>query len=248
LRQAGVQWWIVFSLSGHGALIVFILISLYLFAIFRGVSSNQNVQIEHPLTTAPHYLFFYVTTPFLGGMAGYLGMLGLCNTVAQYSLGVAMGTLAATFLVWVIVDPVTAVLEATLSPTSRRHRAQRVAEARAERERRNQQRTDLLAGILKQEETRKRQWSELLKPQAEKLAGLLTADDIEFEQAERRAADIGADAWRIGGLSCMRQLREMAIEMCQQKDREGTVVDYISVWWDGIGKWQNPSINGAAGS
>ncbi|MBN2314165.1 MAG: hypothetical protein JXM79_09565, partial [Sedimentisphaerales bacterium] len=70
LRQAGVRWWVVFSLSGHGVLIVSVLVSLYLFAIFRGISSSQNVEIEHPLTSSTYYAAFYLLTPFLGGLAG----------------------------------------------------------------------------------------------------------------------------------------------------------------------------------
>ena len=76
LRQAGVRWWVVFSLSGHGVLIVAVLVSLYLFAIFRGISSSQNVEIEHPLTSSTYYAAFYLLTPFLGGLAGCLGMIG----------------------------------------------------------------------------------------------------------------------------------------------------------------------------
>jgi hypothetical protein len=37
LRQAGLHWWVIFSLAGHSAVVVFLLISLYLFARFRGV-------------------------------------------------------------------------------------------------------------------------------------------------------------------------------------------------------------------
>ena len=51
LRQAGIHWWVIFSLSGHSALLIFLLISLYLFAIFRGVGSNQRIEMEHPLTS-----------------------------------------------------------------------------------------------------------------------------------------------------------------------------------------------------
>ena len=85
-----------------------------------------------------------------------------------------------------------------------------------------------------------------MKSQAETLADLLTSDTIEFEDAERKAADIGANAWQIGGISCMRQLQEMAIEICNREKRSTTVADYISVWWDGIGNWRNPSIHRTA--
>ena len=134
LRQAGVKWWVVFSLSGHGVLIVLVLISLYLFAIFRGISSSQKVLPEHPLTTTTYYAVFYVTTPLLGSLASCLGMIGV-NTISQFVLGVALGTLGATFMVWVIVDPAIGMLEMLL-PASRKHRSQRLAQAKAEREKR----------------------------------------------------------------------------------------------------------------
>ena len=246
LRQAGVRWLVLFSLSGHGALIAFILISLYLFAIFRGVSGGQIHQIEHPLTSTGYYTVFYVTIPFLGALAGCLGMIGVCTIVQQFLQGAALGTLAATFLVWVIVDPAAGVLEVWLSPTARSHRAQRVAQAKLLRKKEQEEREQLLADILEKEELKKQQWAELLKPQAEELANLLTADTIDFEAAERQAGDIGVNAWQVGGLGCMRQLREMAIEICEQKERKTTFTDYVSVWWDGIGNWRNPSIHKGA--
>ena len=246
LHQAGVRWWVVFSLSGQGALIVFILISLYLFAIFRGVSSSQKLQLEHPLTSTSYYTGFYVTAPFLGGLAGCLGMIGVCTGVQQFLLGIALGTLGATFLVWVIVDPTAGVLEVVLSPASRKHRATRLAQVKAARESRQKEQERLLAEILEKEQQEKDQWAELLEPEAQRLAELLTADTIDFEHAERRAADIGVNAWRTGGVGCMRQLREMAIQICNQGGRGRASVDYISVWWDGIGNWRNPSLHKTA--
>lgn len=246
LRQAGVGWWVLFSLSGHGALLAFIVISLYLFAIFRGVSASQIYQIEHPLTSTDYYTVFYVTIPFLGALAGCLGMIGVCTIVQQFLQGAALGTLGATFLVWVIVDPVAGVLEVWLSPAARSHRTQRLATTKILREKEQEEREQLLANILKKEDLKKQQWAELLKPQAEKLANLLRSDRVDFDDAERQAADIGANAWQIGGLGCMRQLREMAIEICRQRERKTTFADYISVWWDGIGNWRNPSMHKAA--
>ena len=94
LRQAGVRWWVIFSLSGHSALIVFLLISLYLFVIFRGVSRSQKIEVEHPLTSTNCYMMFYVVAPLLGGLAGALGMIGE-NRIGQFLLGIALGTLGA---------------------------------------------------------------------------------------------------------------------------------------------------------
>ncbi len=238
LRQVGVKWWIVFSLSGHGVLIVLVLISLYLFAVFRGISSSQKVKVEHPLTSTTQYAFFYVSTPFLGGLAGCLGMIGV-DTFSRFLLGITLGTLATTFLVWVIVDPVVGLLEMFL-PTSRRHYTERLAQAKAEREMAQKASQRLLAEISARGESECRRWQELLKPQAEKLAALLAADSIDFQQAEREAVGIGASAWQIGGLSCMRELRDMALAVCKDKYSNRDIVDYIAFWWDGIGSWRTP--------
>ena len=243
LRQAGVHWWIIFSVSGHSTLLVLLMVSLYSFALFRGVGRSQTIEAEHPLTSTNYYIVFYIVAPILGGLAGCVGMIG-AYTMKQFLLGVALGTLGTTFLVWVIVDPVTALLEMLLPAASRKHRAKRLAQAKTKREKRQKDREHLIAEVLANEELDRRRWREALKPQAEKLAGLLTTNSIDFVQAEREAADIGVKAWQIGGLVCMRQLRDMAIDLCRQKNGNKTVVDYISSWWDGIGSWRIPSLQG----
>ena len=242
LRRAGVNWWVIFSLSGHSVLIVLLLISLYLFAIFRGAARSQKIEVEHPLTSTDYYTVFYITTPFLGGLAGCLGMMGV-SIIKQFLLGVALGTLGTTFLVWVVVDPVTALLEMLLPPASRKHRAERLAEVRAEREKRQKDREHLLAEVLAKEESDRCRWQEALKPQAEKLAELLTTSRANFRQAERKAVDIGVNAWQAGGLGCMRQLRDMAMDLCKKKYQDLMIVDYVSSWWDGIGSWRNQPID-----
>ena len=241
LRQAGFQWWIIFSLSGHSALLTFMLVSLYSFALFRGVGRNQKIEAEHPLTSTNYYMVFYAATPFLGGLAGCLGMIGV-NIIKEFLLGIAMGTLGATFLGWVIVDPVTGLLEMLLPPSSRKHRTERLAQAKAEREKRQKDRELLLAEVLAKEDSDRHRLQEVLKPKAEKLAELLTTNRTDFKQAEREAAGIGVKAWQIGGLSCMRQLRDMAIDLYKKKHQDSMTIDYISTWWDGIGSWRGPSL------
>jgi len=241
LRQAGVHWWIIFSLSGHSALLIFLLVSLYLFAIFRGVSRSQKIEVEHPLSSTNYYKVLYAAAPFLGGFAGYVGMIGE-KKISQLILGISLGTLGTTFLVWVIVDPAVGLLEMLLPASSRKHRAQRLAQAKAQREKKQKDRQRLLTEIFEKEELNRRRWQEILKPHAEKLAGLLTADKIDFKQAEREAIDTGVNAWQIGGLSCMRELRNMAMTISKEKSQDKAVTDYISVWWDGIGSWRNPSM------
>ncbi len=236
LRQVGVNWWVVFSLSGHGALILLVLVSLYLFAIFRGISSSQNVHVEHPLTSTPYYAVFYVAAPLLGTLAGCLGMIGE-TTVSQFLLGIALGTLGVTFLVWVIVDPAIGLLELLL-PASRKHRVQRLAEARALREQKQRDRENLLAEVLAKEDSARRSWHDTLQPQAETLARLLTVEPTDLERAEQEAVGIGVNAWQTGGVTCMRELRNMAITICEQNDHNRTPVDHITFWWDGIGNWR----------
>lgn len=240
LRQAGIKWWVVFSLSGHGALVAFVLISLYLFAIFRGISSSQKVHLEHSLTSTTYYAFFYVCAPFLGTLASCIGMIGV-NTVSQFILGIAMGTLGTTFLVWVIVDPGIGLLEMLL-PASRKHRARRLVLLRKEREEKQKQRDILLTEVVDKEEQDKQRWKEILRQHAEELSGLLSTDNIDNKKIELNAVNIGAKAWQIGGISCMRELRDMAISIYKQKNQNKDVVDYISFWWDGIGTWKAPSL------
>jgi hypothetical protein len=241
LRQAGVRWWVIFSLSGYSVVIVLLLISIYLFAIFRGVSRKQEV-VEHPLTSTNYYMFLYGVSPFLGALAACIGMIGVNNRVTQYLLGIALGTLVTTFLVWVIVDPVTGLLEMLLPSASRKHRAERLAQAKAQREEKQKERERLLAEVLAKEQSAQRSWQQVLKPHAEKLAKLLTASGVNLREVEREAVDMGVNAWQTGGLSCMRQLRDMAIEICKRKYQDSMIVDYVSSWWDGIGSWRNPSL------
>lgn len=241
LRQAGVRWWVVFSLSGHGVLIVSVLVSLYLFAIFRGISSSQNIIVEHPLTSTTYYASFYLLTPFLGGLAGCLGMIGTYS-MSQYLLGIALGTLGVTFFVWVVLDPVIGLLEMLL-PVSRQHRAVRLAEAKAERERKQRDRERLLQEVVEQEELNRHRWRKILEPEAERLAKLLIENKNDLHTAEREAIGIGVRAWQTGGVVCMRELRDTALRLCRRKSPDKGVIDYINFWWDGIGNWRAKPID-----
>jgi hypothetical protein len=236
LHEYGFQWWLIFSLSGPSALLILLLISLYLFALFRGVGEAQQIEVEHPLTTTSYYMGFYVAAPLLGGLAGNLGMLGA--DPVRFLLGVALGTLGTTFAVWVVIDPITGLIEMLL-PTSRRYRAERLARAEAQRRARQEKRERLLTEALARDERERQQWQQRLRPQAERLAALLACDAAGFARAEQEAVDIGAEAWRLGGLSCMRQLRDMTIA-AGGAGPSGQTVDYISYWWDGIGDWRKP--------
>jgi len=242
LHEWGFRWWIIFSLSGHSALVVLLLISIYLFALFRGMGEAQRIEIEHPLTTTSYYMGLYVAAPLLGGLAGVLGMLGTHEPV-RFLLGVAMGTLRTTFAVWVIVDPIAGLIEMAL-PASRKHRLERLAHAEAQRRARQEKREQLLAEAFAREEHEQRQWQQNLRPHAERLAALLACDARDFPRAQYEAVDIGASAWRLGGLTCMRQLRDMAVAIRRATgDDSEQTADYIVTWWDGIGDWRRPSLD-----
>ncbi len=246
LRQAKVHWWVLFSVSGYGIFLLPLLISLYLFAIFRGISSSQIVKIEHPLTTTSYYVFFYAGTPFLGGLAGCLGTIGVVNTPLQFLTAIVLGTLATTFLVWVVIDPITSVLETLLSPSGHGHRLERLARERAEAQRKNEHREHLLAEVLSKERQDILRWRQHLRLGSGRLAELITTEQLDARQSEREAISIGVAAWRMGGLRCMQVLRDMTLELAGEANQGKRVVDYISFWWDGIGTWQRPSVQEVA--
>jgi len=239
LRQAGFRWWVIFSLSGYSALLILLLVSLYLFAVFRGIDRSQKIEIEHPLTSTAYYTMFYDTCPFLGCLAGYLGMIG-ASKISEVSSGIALGTLATTFLVWIIVDPVIGSLEKML-PVSRKHRIQRLLQAKALRHQQQQEQKVLLDRILATEEQNRQRWQQILQPYSGKLAGLLSNQTYN-EQAEKEAVSICANVWQMGGLNCMRQLYSMTMEKCDRNYQNSMAANYLSNWWDGIGTWRNPSL------
>jgi hypothetical protein len=240
LQELHFKWWLIFALSGQSATVASVLISVYLFALVRDMSGTQQIQVEHPFTSTQYYMGLYVAAPLLGGLAGVVGMIG-ATSLSKYALGVALGTLGTTFCVWVVLDPITGLIE-TLLPASRAHRAERLAQAELERQARQEKRDKLLADAAVRERQEREQWRQLLQPEAQRLAVLL-ADDASGRRAEQEAVAIGARAWRLGGLNCMRQLREMAMEITRETAKPAKATDYISYWWDGIGDWQRPSVD-----
>jgi len=237
LRQAGFHWWVIFSLSGHSALIVFLLISLYLFAIFRGMDRGQKSAVEHPLSSSTYYSIFYDVVPFLGAAGGGIGMFGGAGLQELLS-GIALGTFGTTFMVWVIVDPSIGYIERFL-PAGRHHRIKRLARLKALRQRREIERKQLLERILEQEQQQQIEREKLLMPWARKLAGLLTCRGLDGNEAQKQAVTIGAEAWRLGGIGCMKQLHSLAMDICNSKYRDLYIADYVSIWWDGIGSWRS---------
>lgn len=237
LRQAGTSWWVIFSLSGHSALVIFIVISLYLFAVFRGVDRSQKIEVEHPLTSTAYYDIFYDISPFLGSLAGFISAVGV-QTGSGMILSVSLGTFGMTFLVWVIVDPAIGYLE-RLFPTSRKHRMLRLAQTREEKREKQEARKKLWADILAQEERDHKNWQESLQPCAEKIVQLLSDNNTPAKTAKEEAIELGVNAWQMGGLNCMRYLHEMIMDICKKKQQNSIFADYLSTWWDGVGSWRS---------
>jgi len=240
MHQAGFNWFVIFSLSGHWALIIILLVSLYLFIIFRGTDPGLNMQAEHPLTSTPYYMMFYSLTPFLGAIAGILGILGETR-IGTLLGGIALGTIGATFLTWVIIDPITGFFE-VLTPGPKKQRSLRIASAMQQKRFEQETRKQKLDSLFEMERENERMWREEFMPQAQRLAMLLKCDVNDFSKAEQEAIRIGVEAWKKGGLICMRYLRNMAIEIFKEQYGEEMLIDYISGWWDGIGRWRNPAL------
>ena len=237
LRQAGVRWWVIYSLSGPSAAVAFLLVSVYLFALFRGAARNQRTAPEHPVSRLGSYMFFYGISPFLGGLVGTFTMVGV-DSIKEYLLGMTVGTLGMTFLVWIVIDPAIGLFEMLL-PASRQYRGERLAEARVLRQKEQAERVSLLADIEAEEKLRRFNQQKNLEPFARKLADILASSEVSDEQNESEGTDVGVRAWQIGGLDGMHQLHEMAMDIYDREHGDLPIIDYISVWWDGIGSWRN---------
>jgi len=236
LRQADVEWWVIFTLTGHSAVMVFLFLSVYLFAFYRGVARSVKTEKEHPLTLQISYMLLYYLSPLLGASAGFLAMLGV-SPAKEFFLGVAVATFWATFLVWIILDPMISFTEMLL-PASRAHRRARLAQAKALRAQKQQERERLLAQLEREETYRLDQLRQTLAPLAERLASLLARGSPKSQQKQFSAIEIGVQAWQIGRLEGMKLLHEMYRERFEAKFEDKSVrIDFISRWWDGIGNW-----------
>jgi hypothetical protein len=128
LRWAGFNWWLVFSLSGYSTSMLLLLVCLYLFAFVHGIQGARRTEIEHPVTGTDYYMFLYVSTPLFAGLVFATGTENAPGT-SGYLISVAMGTLKATFVAWIVIDPLVGLMEMDL-PASRSHRAERLAQTK----------------------------------------------------------------------------------------------------------------------
>jgi|WetSurMetagenome_2_1015567.scaffolds.fasta_scaffold264379_2 hypothetical protein len=229
LRQAGAGWLLIFSLSGFSAVLVLLLVSVYVYAIFRGVVRSFDA-VEHPLTTSPYYVLLYDASPFLGAVAGLFGSFGQASA-SQVVVTIATGALSTTFLVWIVGDPLLGLVE-NLLPDGRRARLHRLAAARAEKNRLQQENIELLNRVIHAEQQNQAEWNRLLDPLAEQLVRAICPTEGPRQAS---AVRIGAQAWQIGGIACMKYLHHKV----QGRLKDQNLFDPIPDWWDGIGSWRN---------
>jgi hypothetical protein len=236
LREAGLHWWVIFSLSGHSGAFILFLTLVYSFAMFRGVSRSQKIELEHPLTCSRCYLSFYDIAPFLGGAAGLTAATFTHNSF-EILISVATGSMSSTFLVWILVDPAVSIAEMLL-PASKSHRKKRITEMK-ELQRRIQVDNERLMEELVEMESINRKTREIkLRNIAADLARLLAEHKIGCGNIEPQVVEMGGNAWRLGGVECMRQLLEMAEQAYQKQYKEPVTTNYAEIWWDGIGTWR----------
>ncbi|MCP4456333.1 MAG: hypothetical protein GY809_33165 [Planctomycetes bacterium] len=240
LRNAGADWWVIFYLSGPYAVTLFVLVSLYLFALYRGSKPTQALANEHPLTASEYYLVLYTSAPLLGAVAGTLHAILYRPNLYESVCNIAAATFYVTFASWVILDPILASLE-TFTPRGRAYREKRLEKQRAERLEKQRNRDALLELLIQKEKENEAIWTQTLTPYVPELCDLLNTSQSEFSNAEKRAAEIAIEAWRLGGLACMQFLHSRTLAVYQEKHPNRPLADYIMHWWDGIGAWKNPN-------
>lgn len=231
----------VFSVSGFSGIAFLFLMSIYLFAVFRGVVRKQLSQ-EHPLTSSPSYLLFYDSCPFWGTLAGLIsaGPIDAGSALELANLA-AEGALAMTFLIWIIGDPLLGLLE-NLLPASAAARRERLALEKENRRRREENRRRLLEQINLSEQTEQEQWLQQMLPLADKLIASLR-QGAPLEQLRQVAAEIGAAAWQKGGVKGMHYLLALINRLLSEQKL--SPLPHLAFWWDGIGKWRKPALKEA---
>lgn len=238
LRQAGLSWWVVFSLSGYGAVLFIFLAVIYAFAIYRGVVRAQCA-VEHPLSTTPMYLFFYDVAPFLGTIAGLFGCVGVTDISLVFRMAVE-GSVGMTFFVWVVIDTTIGLTESFL-PASRKARLERLAALRAEKHRRQLENAQLLEQIVQRQKELQHHWFVQFEQPTKQLAGLLASGHFSA-QAKSLAIQIGANAWQAGKIPCMRYVLDLLAKQLATLPADASLLLWTAIWWDGIGQWRTSEI------
>lgn len=231
LRYWGVKWWLIFSLSGYSLLVLLLLISFYLFAIYNGLVRNERIEKEHPLTRTTHYMFLYDMSPFIGALAALFAITSADN-ISQALTVIAIGTFAVTFIFWIVVDPILNLVEASL-PQSIEYRKQRLEKERKEKQKQKLEHERLLEDLKSQEIELLNTWQRKIQPLAGEISDILNDDTIRNSPV---IVDYGLKAWQIGGKECMNLLKSKVVELAESPIKEHASV-MIDLNWSGIGEW-----------
>jgi hypothetical protein len=149
----------------------------------------------------------------------------------------SVGSVASTFLMWIIIDPLAGLLEMFL-PSSRMRRRIRVKNLQELRKREFEKRKNILEEISRSCQYDRLKWQQILENDANELARLISRNRIDDKCTEMKVVELGVKAFRIGGIECMRHLYFMTRQICERKMQVVPNLDYISIWWDGIGSWR----------
>lgn len=236
LYHAGFDWWLIFSISGYSAVLLFFIVTVYLFAVYQGVVRTQTA-VEHPLSTSLYYTALYDMAPFLGSAAGLMSLP--VNTPWIFTVNtIAEGTLITTFLVWIVFDPVIGLVEMCL-PESAASRKLRLAKMRQQKQHQKEAGQKLLRELERKESDLQAEWNRLFEPMATEAVELLSDPLPPSADVQARLVELGALAWKTGGVTCMRYFHQIILTRLQASNQR-PAIDYPSVWWDGIGTWRKP--------
>jgi len=231
---AGEDGSYVFSAMHSGTILLCVLTGLAAAAALHRFGGACTDDPEHPITNSGGYNLFYSISTLVGGMAGGLGA---ANGSEPHFVGwIVAGSFLAGVLVWLLATPLLYAAEMLL-PSSRRHRAARLACARTARGQAHSAKARALAELETTELEKLATWNQLLQPRARELAGLAITGPTALERNRGKIVDIGIEAWQMGGASCMRHLHAMAVEVSRKESGDTKSIDLIVPCWDGIGNW-----------
>lgn len=234
LRYRGVNWWVIFSLSGYWLLLAALTVSVYLFAVYNSLVRNKEIEKEHPLTRTFYYMLLYDATPLVGALAAMCAITP-ADSVEQIVSILSIGTFAVTFLFWIIIDPALNLIELLL-PDSRKLRNQRIERTRENKITHKINQQKMLQALSEAEQQQKEYWKAKLIPLAEDLNSLFGTD--LGRDSQRKIIDIGLKAWQIGGIGGMIELLRIAKNSNGQIEMWGVYEKHLSAMWDGIGEWK----------
>lgn len=229
LLQRNSKDWFFWSISGLSGFIATAIIVFYSLAFFKSLTLKSS-KPEHPISSSSYYLVFYDMSPFLGAAAGVIVLI-MVNEKDHPLAFIAAGSMAASFFVWIVLDPVVQVLEMML-PGSKRFRKRRKAFKKAIKKAHEKANLSMLNEIDKQEKEKSNERQALLSEMSRELRRLL--DQRPSDESDKGIIEYGLKAWQMGKLPAMKQLYDLTV----QNDCTEYKAYRLSYLWDGVGKWR----------